>query len=242
MRYNLKLNEEIQIIDPALAQKYNDAQKQINTRLKKINQLQSEIVTYKQQMSAAQEQAMKDNQAQIKQSQETQQQNQAQQNTSSKTAVPQPIITQPAVAESIRVDESLESYILEDEEDDEDILDEGEEELDYAEEYDEKVGDEDEFLFYFKIADELDDDAVYKAYKDFDEDRWELKVVEGESNQALEETTFETDFSKLEIINYLAEIYGDVEEIFEDEFDDKLEKEKEYFNETVIPNKYFNIK
>ncbi len=224
MKYNLKLNEEIQIMDPVLAQKWNEAQRQINDRLKKIAQLEKEIVTYKQQSTAAQAQAMKDNQAVITKHQETQAKQQPP--NSNTQPVKQPFVQQPVVQEN------LESYIMEDNEEDE--------ELEYSEEYDEKVGDEDEFLFYFKI-DEVSD-TVYKAYKDFDEDRWELTVVEGESNQSLEETTFESNFTKLEIINYLAEIYGDVEEIFEDEFDDKTKTDKEYFNETIIPNKYFNIK
>jgi len=214
-------------MDPALAQKYNEAQKQINDRLKKIAQLEKEIVTYKEQASVAQEQAMKDNQAAITKHQETQPQPNQQQAKPNSTSPQQPqVVAQP------QVQESLDSYIMEDDEEDE--------ELEYSKEYDEEVGDEDEFLFYFKI-DETPE-TIGKAYKDFDEDRWELTVIEGESNQSLEETTFESNFTKLEIINYLAEIYGDVEEIYEDEFDDKTKTDKEYFNEEIIPNKYFNIK
>lgn len=227
----MKLNEQVVITDPGLASKYSEAQKQINIRQKKIAQLESEIVTYKQQITAVEQAAMQKQQATIQQqAQNNKTNNQQTQNSQSNQ---QTVQTQPpVVGESKQFFNEIKLFLNEKYEDDE-FENEFEDDDLYKDEfgdidYDEEAEiEEDSFLFYFKINEPIS--TVCKAYKDFENDRWELTVVEGEPNNALEETTFESDFTKLEIINYLAEIYGDVSEIYEDEFDDKLENDKEFY-------------
>lgn len=214
----MHLSEQITITDPALATKYSQAQKQINDRLKKIAALQKEIAVFKEQIAAVEQAAFKAQQASLKQQQQDQQRQQQIQQSQNQ-----------AQTESLKVKEDISFYLVEAEEEDE--IEDEDDELPYADEYEENVGDEDEYLFYFKINEPPV--TIAKAYKDFDEDRWELSVIEGETNEALENTTFESDFSKLEIINYLAEIYGDVSETYESSFDDKAKLDKQYYEKEL---------
>ena len=86
-------------------------------------------------------------------------------------------------------------------------------------------------LFYLRINTEYP--AIVKVYKAADiDDRWEMSVVEGD-NTALDEMEFDPEFTKTEIIEYLADIYEDIEEIdeefFEDVIDDKQELDDDFY-------------
>lgn len=107
------------------------------------------------------------------------------------------------------------------------ILTEVEDEVEYEEDVEETGLEEDEELFYVRLNDDVAP-AVVKVYKESDEEdeRWVMSVVEGD-NTALEEMQFEPEFEKLEIINYLADIYEDVEEIFQEDVDDIVDEKKE---------------
>jgi hypothetical protein len=61
-----QLNEDVVINDPALSSKYMNVQRSINDRLKKIAQIQTEIVKYKQDMAKIEELAIKKQAATIK--------------------------------------------------------------------------------------------------------------------------------------------------------------------------------
>jgi len=61
-----RINEDVIVNDPALSNKYMLAQRQINDRLKKIAQIQTEIVKYKQEMAKIEQMAIKKQAATIK--------------------------------------------------------------------------------------------------------------------------------------------------------------------------------
>lgn len=80
-------------------------------------------------------------------------------------------------------------------------------------------------IFYIRINTE--NAALVKIFKAGDiDDRWELSVIEGD-NTALDEMEFDPEFSKMEILTYLADIYEDVEEVDDEFLDDVIEDDED---------------
>lgn len=254
-----KLNENIIIENPMLLQKFNLATKAINDRLKKINQIQQEIVNYKIQLQKIEELTIKQQKAEIKtkgpdQNQQIQQNQQNQQNqinvgnvgintnpnnnpNESKIPTYEEFLKEEhrinqedlidgqgtksdKIKEGITENEDFILSVMEEEEDEED-------EKDYAEEI-EELAKKDENPFYLRINEE--DPAIVKVYKEDEDDRWEMTVVEG-YNTALNEMQFQSNWDKTEIMSYLADIYKDVEEIDEELFNNIIDDKKEIDHE-----------
>jgi predicted nucleic acid-binding Zn-ribbon protein len=84
-------------------------------------------------------------------------------------------------------------------------------------------------IFYLRINTESS--SLAKIYKPGDiDDRWELSVIEGD-NTALEEMEFDPEFTKMEIITYLTDIYDDTEEVDLDFTEDVIDDEKDLDDE-----------
>lgn len=252
-----KLNENIIIENPMLLQKFNLATKAINDRLKKMNQIQQEIVNYKIQLQKIEELTIRQQKAEIKtKGQDSNQQSQDQQtqqnqinvgnvgintnpnNNPNESKIPtyeeflkeEYRITQGDLIDS---QESKDDKIKEGIEENEDfilsVMEDEEDEKDYAEEIKELTK-RDENPFYLRINE--DDPAIVKVYKEGEDKRWEMTVIEG-YNTALNEMQFQSNWDKTEIMSYLADIYKDVEEIDEELFnsiiDDKKEMDHEFY-------------
>ena len=105
-------------------------------------------------------------------------------------------------------------------EDDDEIMD-----IDDAE-----IGEDDDFVFYIEVIN--NDVVVAKVFKTDEDSPWEVKDIIGDA-EWLDDIEFKDYFDKLEIINYLAEIFGDVKEISEDDYnsylDDKTKSDKEFY-------------
>jgi hypothetical protein len=111
----------------------------------------------------------------------------------------------------------------------ESLYEEEEEEVDI--EFDE---DKDENLFFVQIPPqtEIDGEVIAKVFREEEGERWYVRDVENQA-EFLDELVFQKNYSKPEIIGYLASIFGDVLEIdqeeFEDIIDDKEELDDKYF-------------
>lgn len=77
-----------------------------------------------------------------------------------------------------------------------------------------------------------DEDIVAKVYRNEGDDFWKIRVVQGEE-QPLEGMQFDPDMQMVDIIERLAEIYDEVQEVdiedYEDMIDDKEENDDKYF-------------
>lgn len=94
--------------------------------------------------------------------------------------------------------------------------------------------DEDEDIFYVQIPPqtEIDGEVVAKVFREDEGEKWYVRDIEDEA-EFLDELVFQKNYTKPEIIGYLASIFGDVIEIDHDEFedliDDKAELDAKYF-------------
>jgi hypothetical protein len=78
-----------------------------------------------------------------------------------------------------------------------------------------------------------DENIIAKVYRNEGDDFWKIRVVQGEE-QPLEGMQFDPDMQMVDIIERLAEIYDEVEEVdiedYEDMIDDKKENDDKYFS------------
>jgi hypothetical protein len=122
-----------------------------------------------------------------------------------------------AVTEAANEEDNEMDYETDDAENDmvDDIEDDKEDSLD---------GD---YVFAIKITDSNEEeDIIAKFYKDEDDDFWKARVVQG-SEEPIESMQFDPEMEMLDIIEHMATIYDEVEEIETDDYEEMLDdKEK----------------
>ena len=107
-----------------------------------------------------------------------------------------------------------------------------EEEIEFEEDND--TYDEEEDIFYVQIPPqtEIDGEVIAKVFREDEGERWYVRDVENEA-EFLDELVFQKNYTKPEIIGYLASIFGDVLEIGQEEFEDLIDDKEE------LDDKYF---
>lgn len=116
--------------------------------------------------------------------------------------------------------------IYEDEDEDEEAEEEEEDE-----ETEEEEEDFSDYVFSI-IIENREEEIIAKIYKNHDDDFWKVRVVKGEE-EPLESMQFDPDMDKIDVIEHLAEIFDEVEELsmedYKDLLDDKEEFDSEYY-------------
>jgi len=101
--------------------------------------------------------------------------------------------------------------------------------------YEDEDEPQDEYVFHIRLEPDTDDEVVAKIYKEDEDDEWTTRVVKGD--EAIQDIQFDTRLNKLDIIGYLANLFGEVEEIDKKEYeyllDDKEKIDKEYYESKV---------
>jgi hypothetical protein len=228
-------------IPPELAQQYLSVKKQIVDKqskkanlMKSVNQIENEMNILNKNIIAIESKAAEltgqeeenkiKNQKEVAQQQANVAQQQAQQ---AEVAAP--------TTESIDIDdwwrknvseeleaEPLDLELMADEDEDFDIDDEVEL-IDEPLEPEEGESLEGDYVFTLKVDDEDEEEPIIaKFYKNEDDDFWRVRVVQG-SEDPLEKMQFDPDMEMLDIIEELATLYDDVEEIDTQEYQDLLD-------------------
>jgi hypothetical protein len=196
--------DDVMISDPNIAAQIVQTQKEINSRLKRIAQLQSEIATYNQQAAALKDKAVKAQQASLSSAKEKPQ-----------TPEGLQVVQQSPPNESLM--QSLQDFL--NEEEDEVVRDPD-------------VKDEDFFFVKIPAQEEEEGDIIAKVFREEPDSEWYIRDVEGEA-EWLDDLVFEDSYDKPEIIDYLGSIFGEVIEIDQDEFeyiiDDKEDLDYDYY-------------
>ena len=81
-----------------------------------------------------------------------------------------------------------------------------------------------------------EEDIIAKFFKDEDDDFWKVRVVQG-SEEPLETMQFDPEMEMLEIIEHLATMFDEVEQMDVEEYEDLLddkEKSDEIFYDDII--------
>lgn len=93
---------------------------------------------------------------------------------------------------------------------------------------------EGDYVFTIRIEDkDEEEDIIAKFYKDEDDDFWKVRVVQG-SEEPLETMQFDPDMEMLEIIEHLATMFDEVEEMDTQEYADLLD------DKDIIDNAYYD--
>ena len=101
---------------------------------------------------------------------------------------------------------------------------------------------EDENLVFYLKLDDKGVPVIAKLYREDEESDWIIDVVQG-SNEILDNMAFYQDYDKVQIINYLSEIFDDVEELTEKGYNDIVEVQpKEEVTESSIEYSIGNIR
>lgn len=87
-----------------------------------------------------------------------------------------------------------------------------------------------DYVFTVKVLDEdEEEDIVAKFYKDEEDDFWKARVVQG-SEEPIESMQFDPDMNKVDIIEHLATIFDEVEEMDVDDYEEELD-DKEFIDD-----------
>lgn len=225
-------------IPPELAQQYLSVKKQIVDKqakkanlMKSVNQIENEmnilnkniiaIETKAAQLTGQEEQDQIKNQKEVAQQQANMAQQQAQAATTTTESIDIDDWWRKNVSEELEA-EPLDLEMMADEDEDIDI--EGEAELiDEPLEPEEGESLEGDYVFTLKVEDEDEEEPIIaKFYKNEDDDFWRVRVVQG-SEDPLEKMQFDPDMEMLDIIEELATLYDDVEEMDTQEYQDLLD-------------------
>jgi hypothetical protein len=239
-RPSIKLNEDV-TIPPELSTQYLTVKKQISDKqskkdqiMKAVNQIENEMNILNRNLIAIETKAA--------QMQGQQQAQQVQQEKKAQAAQGQGEVQ---VTESEDLDDLWKEYIkesIDEEEPDidlaaDDIEDDTEDE-DLADEP-EETGDslEGDYVFALKIIDSSEEeDIIAKFYKDEDDDYWKARVVQG-SEEPIESMQFDPDMEMIDIIEHLATMFDEVEEVDVDDYEEMLddkEKVDDIFYDDII--------
>jgi len=245
------LNEDI-AIPAALQNQYLNVKKQISDKqtrkdqiMKQVNQLDNEINILNKNIIAIETQAAKVQGEAARQETEKANPTTTQQSTAKTNEQPQ-IQGQAIVKEAVEdIDAWWATYMTESITEDDGNDDEFEEDPDFEdedEEEDENINsDEDslegDYVFALRVVDNNEEeDIIAKFYKDEDDDFWKARVVQG-SEEPIESMQFDPDMDKVDIIDHLANMFDEVEEIDVDEYEDLLddkEKVDDVFYDDII--------
>ena len=104
-----------------------------------------------------------------------------------------------------------------------DVEGEGEEFEDEEEEDEREDSLEGDYVFAVKVIDgDEEEDIIAKFYKNEDDDFWKARVVQG-SEEPIESMQFDPEMEKLDIIEHLATIYDEVEELDTEDYEEMLD-------------------
>jgi hypothetical protein len=230
------LNEDV-TIPPALANAYLSVKKQMADKqskrdqlMKSVNQIDNEMNILNKNLIAIEAKAAEMQGKEVKQEEKS--------GTAQGT---QTIEVQGQVKESIDLDEWWRTNVTEALDDDDDYYPPTEEEDDEdddvpypgglsQDDYDEEEDDQEEgdslegdYVFTVKIIDNgEEEDIIAKFYRDEEDDFWKARVVQG-SEEPIESMQFDPEMEMLDIIEHLATIYDEVEEIQTDDYEDMLD-------------------
>jgi hypothetical protein len=222
--FKRKLHESVNI-PPELANQYLAVKKQMSDKVGKKDQLMKSVNQIDQELNILNRNllAIETKAAQM-QGEKVEQQDKTEQEQAQST---QTIEVQGKVIESADLDRQWQEYISEaedvDDETIEDIEDHGPEIEDN--DMDEPEGDslEGDYVFAVRIIDTAEEeDIIAKFYQDEDDDFWKARVVQG-SEEPIESMQFDPDMEMLEIIEHLATIYDEVQEIDTDDYEEMLD-------------------
>ena len=230
------LNEDV-TIPPQLANQYLSIKKQISDKqskrdqlMKTVNQMDNEMNILNKNLIAIETKAAELQGKEVE----------AQEKPSGQAQGTQTVEVQGAVKESIDLDSWWRENVSEamDDEDndkfdlDQEIYDrnpdydvelEGEEFEDEEEEDEREDSLEGDYVFAVKVIDgDEEEDIIAKFYKDEDDDFWKARVVQG-SEEPIESMQFDPEMEKLDIIEHLATIYDEVEELDTEDYEEMLD-------------------
>lgn len=221
------LNEDV-TIPPELANQYLAIKKQIADKqtkrdqlMKTVNQVDNEMNILNKNLIAIETKA-----AEL-QGKEVEAKGEAQQAQGTQT-----VEVQGTVKESIDIDEWWRTNVSEAFDEDEDPemdMEADEDDIRDMEDDQEVPKDslEGDYVFTVRIQDSgEEEDIIAKFYRDEEDDFWKARVVQG-SEEPIESMQFDPDMEMLDIIEHLATIYEDVEEIDTDDYEDMLDDKEE---------------
>jgi hypothetical protein len=218
------LNEDV-TIPPELANQYLSVKKQMADKqskrdqlMKSVNQVDNEMNILNKNLIAIETKA-----AEMQGKTEQAQEKNAGQATGTQT-----IEVQGNVKESLDIDEWWRKNVseaMEEEDSDMDLESEEPEEFIEDDEETQEVGDslDGDYVFTLKITDNNEEeDIIAKFYRDEEDDFWKARVVQG-SEEPIESMQFDPEMEMLDIIEHLATIYDDVEQIDTDDYEEMLD-------------------
>lgn len=219
------------IKDPDLAQKYVDLQKEVNSKLEEVNNLNSEISELRDQMKEIKDEAKENSEKRQEAQEEAQEEKEEMEEMEESLNEDDEEIIIPIE----KKDDSEVIYPLEYNDDEydkekpyEETDDETEEDFSDEAEYDEETG---QYVFYLDINPKPSDKkrTLIKVFQRRNGENWEISVGSGydEEGDILEKMTFENDYKKFDIVSYLSNIYDDVEEITESEYNNYIDDKEE---------------
>lgn len=219
------------IKDPNLAQRYTDLQKEVNSKLEEVNDLNSEISELRSEMQEIEDEARENAEDRFEAQEEMEEeQNESLNEDDEEIILP---IEKTDDAEIIYPLEYDDEEDIDKEKPYEEPREEQPEFSDEAE-YDEESG---QYVFYLDINPKPSDKkrTLIKVFKRRDGDNWEITVgsSDDKENNVLENMTFDSDYKKLDIISYLADLYDEIEEITESEYSEYIDTKEE------IDEKYY---
>jgi len=218
------LNEDV-TIPPELANQYLSVKKQISDKqtkrdqlMKSVNQVDNEMNILNKNLIAIETKA-----AELQGKTE-----EAEKKPTGQAQGTQTIEVQGNVKESLDIDEWWRKNVseaLEDAEEADMDLEAGPEEEPIEDEEEAETEDslEGDYVFTVKIEDSNEDeDIIAKFYRDEDDDFWKARVVQG-SEEPIESMQFDPEMEMLDIIEHLATIYDEVEQIDTDDYEEMLD-------------------
>lgn len=221
------LNEDV-TIPPELANQYLAIKKQIADKqtkrdqlMKTVNQVDNEMNILNKNLIAIETKA-----AEL-QGKAVEAKGEAQQAQGTQT-----VEVQGTVKESIDIDEWWRTNVSEAFDEDEDTemdMEADEDDIQDMEDDEEDPEDslEGDYVFTVRIQDSgEEEDIIAKFYRDEEDDFWKARVVQG-SEEPIESMQFDPDMEMLDIIEHLATIYDDVEEIDTDDYEEMLDDKEE---------------
>ena len=234
------MNEEAGIAIPIeLQQSWLTVKKQIMDKQKKIGMITNEINILNKNLLGIENKA-----AQMQKSQPDQENQEAQEGEGKKTTIE----VQGEVKESIDIDYWWKENVTEsidEEEPDIDLAADDVEDAVEAEDIvdaEEAIKDEEDsldgdYVFTLKVIDrDEEEDIIVKFYQDEEDSYWKGRVVQG-SEEPIESMQFDPDMEMIDIIEHLATMFEEVEQIdtddYEEMLDDKEEIDSAYYDDII---------
>ena len=240
----ININEEAGIAIPQeLQNNWLTVKKQIMDKEKKMGMITNEINILKRNLLAIENKA---SQMQKTETPEPEQQNQEVQGDKTQT-----IEVEGKVKESIDLDYWWKKNVTESIDEEEPDIDLAADDVEDAVEAEDIVDAEDaeeamkddedsldgDYVFTLKVIDkDEEEDIIVKFYQDEADDYWKGRVVQGEE-EPIESMQFDPDMEMIDIIEHLATMFDEVEQIdtddYEDMLDDKEKVDATYYDDII---------